>query len=36
MSYYPVTRCSNCGTESRNQRAGDGCHTCQRGVMQLV
>lgn len=34
MSYHPVTRCSYCGTKSTNQPAGDGCHTCQRGIMQ--
>ncbi len=28
-----ITRCNNCGIESRNQREGDGCHTCMRGWM---
>lgn len=34
MSYHPVTRCTYCSTESTHQPAGDGCHACQRGVMQ--
>lgn len=34
MSYYPVTKCSYCGTTSTTQRPGDGCHACLRGVMQ--
>ena len=27
------TKCSHCGQLSRNQPSGNGCHTCQRGVM---
>lgn len=34
MSYHPVTRCTFCGIESKNQRPGDGCHACLRGYMR--
>lgn len=28
-----ITQCSHCGDVSRVQNKGNGCHTCQRGVM---
>ena len=30
------TQCTHCGTRSRNQRDGDGCHACLRGVMRAI
>lgn len=30
----PQVRCTHCGVITKSQRAGDGCHSCQRGVMQ--
>lgn len=27
------TKCSACGQVSKNQSAGNGCHSCQRGIM---
>jgi hypothetical protein len=34
MTRYPETECSNCGTRSKNQPEGDGCHACLRGTME--
>lgn len=31
---YPETKCDHCGQKARNQPAGNGCHTCNRGVMK--
>jgi len=31
---YQETKCSNCGTTTNKQPAGDGCHSCQRGTME--
>lgn len=36
MSYRPLVRCTYCKIETTNQPDGDGCHSCQRGVMQRV
>lgn len=27
-------RCSYCGCTTTNQRDGDGCHSCLRGIMR--
>ncbi len=33
---YQQTKCSYCGTLSRNFRPGNVCHGCLRGIMQAV
>ena len=30
------TKCNNCGETSKIMQDGNGCHTCQKGVMQEV
>jgi hypothetical protein len=33
--FYGPTQCSFCGVISNNQRRGNGCHACLRGVMKI-